>query len=216
MLRLLALLLLLTNGVYFAWSEGKLPGLAPEQQTEPQRLQQQLKPDALRLLTARELRQMESATALVKPTQCLQAGLFSEAQGELLRPVLASTLPSDSWTLTPLLEPARWIVYMGKYASAAALAKKRAELASLNLQVETLQNPALKPGLSLGAYETQAAANAALGAVNRRGIRSARVVQERPETTGLMLRLARADDALRARLDVLKPALGDKVLVPCK
>ena len=216
MLRLVALLLLLINGVYFAWSEGKLPGLGPEQQTEPQRLQQQLKPDALRLLTKRELRQIESTTALAKPTECLQAGLFSQAQGELLRPVLASALPSDSWTLTPLLEPARWIVYMGKYASAAAMAKKRADLAPLNLQFETLQNPALKPGLSLGAYETQAAANAALGAFNRRGIRSARVLLERPETPGLMLRLARTDDALRARLDVLKPALGDKVLVPCK
>jgi len=216
MLRFLVLLLLLANGVYFAWSQGKLPGLTPEPQTESQRLQQQLRPEALRLLSKQELRGLEPTPMAAKPTECLQAGPFNEEQGALLQPALASALPADSWTLTPLVEPARWIIYLGKYASASALAKKRAELASMNLQFEPLQNPALKPGLSLGAYETQAAASTALGALSQRGLRNAKVLQEQPETRGLMLRLSRTDDALRARLNGLKPALGDKLLVPCK
>lgn len=61
MLRFLVLALALSNGVYFAWSQGLLLGLgfAPAQQTEPQRLGQQIKPEALRLLTPQELRQSE-------------------------------------------------------------------------------------------------------------------------------------------------------------
>lgn len=63
MLRLIVLILLLINSVYFAWSQGLLLGLgfAPAQQTEPQRIGQQIKPEALRLLSAQELRQLEAA-----------------------------------------------------------------------------------------------------------------------------------------------------------
>lgn len=65
MLRFLVLALALINGVYFAWSQGLLLslGFAPAQQTEPQRLGQQIKPDALRLLTTQELRQPEADAA---------------------------------------------------------------------------------------------------------------------------------------------------------
>lgn len=216
MLRLLALCLLLANAAYFTWSEGRLPGLAPEQQTEPQRIGQQLKASAIRLLTKQELRQSEATPTPAKPKECLQAGPFSEAQSALLRPVLESTVPGDSWTLTPVVVAARWIVYMGKYANPDALAKKRAELAPFDLRFELLQNPALQPGLSLGGYETQAAANTALDRLSRRGIRTARVVQERDEAYGIMLRLPDTDEAQRVRLNALAPALGDKVLIPCK
>ena len=65
MLRFLVLALALINGVYFAWAQGLLQayGFAPAQQTEPQRLGQQIKPEALRLLTTQELRQSEAAAA---------------------------------------------------------------------------------------------------------------------------------------------------------
>jgi hypothetical protein len=206
----------LINAAYFAWSEGKLPGLIPEQQTEPQRLEQQLKPGAISLLTRQELRQIEAPPAPAKPPECLQAGPFTEAQSALLGPVLESTLPRDSWTLTPVTVAARWIVYMGKYANPESLAKKRTELASFDLQFETLRNPALQPGLSLGAYESQAAASAALDKLSRRGIRTARVMQERPEDRGMLLRLPSTDETLRVRLNTLKPALGDQLPVPCQ
>lgn len=53
MLRLLVLLLVLANAGYFAWSQGLLTeyGYAPVEQTEPQRLNQQIRPEALRLLS---------------------------------------------------------------------------------------------------------------------------------------------------------------------
>lgn len=52
MLRLAVLLLLLANAGYYAWSHGLLQGLglAPAATTEPQRLQQQIDPQNLRLL----------------------------------------------------------------------------------------------------------------------------------------------------------------------
>ena len=51
MLRLFALVLLLANAGYFAWSQGHLRtlGWGPVEQREPERLAQQLAPDQLRL-----------------------------------------------------------------------------------------------------------------------------------------------------------------------
>lgn len=221
MLRFIVLALVLINGVYFAWSQGLLLGLgfAPTQQTEPQRLGQQIRPEALHLLTAQELRLAEAAPHVAtKSTLCLQAGLFDATHSALLRRTLASALPAGSWVLDDAVEPARWIVYMGKYANTEELAKKRSQLTSLNLnlKLEPLTNPALGLGLSLGGFNTQAAANAALEALSRRGVHTARVVQERAEVRGTLLRVPEADEALRARLDELTPALAGKGWSPCR
>jgi len=218
MLRFFVLALLLINGVYFAWSQGFLQsfGFAPAAQTEPQRLAQQIKPEALQVRTVQELRLAEAPPVAPKPGTCWQAGVFDGAQGTLLREALvAADLPAGSWSLDPVNEPGRWIVYIGKFANAEALAKKSAELAALKFKFQPLNDPALRPGLSLGAYETQAAANAALAALVQRGVRTARVLPERAEVRGVMLRLPAADEALRGKLDALKPVLADKALSPC-
>lgn len=61
MLRLVVLLLVLANAGYFAWSQGLLAawGLAPAVTGEPQRLRQQIKPEALRILRDNEVRRSD-------------------------------------------------------------------------------------------------------------------------------------------------------------
>lgn len=63
MLRLLVLLLVLGNAGYFAWTSGLLTayGFSPAVQSEPQRLTQQIRPEALRILSPLEARQFEAA-----------------------------------------------------------------------------------------------------------------------------------------------------------
>jgi hypothetical protein len=222
MLRLIVLLLLLANGLYYAWSHGLLQayGLAPVQQTEPQRLTQQLHPERLRLLGADEVKRLEAATAQTslppRPTECLQAGLYDERQATALRQALDTALPQGSWEFENGVEPERWIVYMGKYPDNDTLNKKLAELRSLNIRFEPLSNPALSPGLSLAAYPSEAAAKDGLAQFASRGVRTARVVQERAELRGQWLRLPQADASLKQRLDNLKAALAGKALRPCQ
>lgn len=219
MLRLLALLLVLANAGYFAWSQGLLRdyGFAPAQQAEPQRLQQQIRPEDLHILSADEVRRLESASSgpAPKPSECLQAGLYDDKQSATLRQALGAALPATAWSLESAVEPARWIVYMGRYPNADAVTKKKAELRQLNVSFES-PGPALEPGLSLGGFDTQAAAAQALTDLTRRGVRTARVMQERAEARGQMLKLAAVDDGLRARLDDVKTALAGKPLRPCK
>ncbi len=213
------LLLVLLNAVYYAWSHNLLRayGFAPEQQNEPFRLAQQIKPELVRIQSADEARRVEvAAQTATKPVECLQAGLFDEAQTGVLRQTAQSGLPAGSWLLDVAVEPARWIVYMGKYPDAQMLAKKRAELAALNLRFEPLTNPSLDFGLSLGGFETEARANEALAALGKQGVHTANVVQERPELRGTFFRIPVVDDALKAKLDVLRPALAGKPLRACK
>ena len=68
MLRSLVLALLLANAGYFAWTRGLLAdyGFAPAAQSEPQRLTQQIRPEAMRLLSPDETRQLET-TPSAKP-----------------------------------------------------------------------------------------------------------------------------------------------------
>ena len=255
MLRLWVLLLLLANAGYFAWSHGTLApyGFAPAAQSEPQRLAQQLRPEALRILTPLEARQLQSKTgsasesqpvptlapepaaassptaATAAPlvlaagqepaaaaTQCLQAGLFSDEQTATLRARLQSTLPTGSWVFESSIEPARWMIYMGKYASADLLAKKRNELRQRNVSFQSLNNPALEPGLSLGNFSAQLDAQTELERIARLGVKTARVIQAQPEVRGQKLKLAVVTPDLRAQLEALKPQLLGRTLQTCR
>lgn len=228
MLRLLVLLLALANVVYFAWSQGALAplGMAPSVQTEPQRLATQIRPEAIRLLTADEARQLETNGSAARPAngasataeaaaECLQAGLFNEQQTTALRASLEKTLPAGSWQFESSAEPARWIVYMGKYPTEDALAKKRNELRQLGVAFRAVNNEALAPGLALASFALQADADKELARIASKGVRTARVVLERAEARGQILKLAAVDAALRAQLDALKPQLEGKPLRPC-
>ncbi len=218
MLRLLVLALLLANGVYFAWSNGHLRawGFAPAQQSEPQRLTQQIKPEALRVLSAAEFSKVEAQVqADLAPKECQQAGPFDDSQTAALRRALETALPPGSWQLDGVPVPARWIIYMGKYPNAEALARKRAEIATMNLKVEPLENPSLEIGFSLGAFASQTAAAEELQRLNLRGIHTAHVVQERAEGRATQLKLPALTEATKARLGDLKPALAGKPLKAC-
>jgi hypothetical protein len=218
MLRLIVLLLLLANGLFYAWSQGLLLawGVGPAQQAEPQRLQQQIRPESVRVLPTDELRRIEAQVAQApQPPECLLTPMLEEAQVATLRTTLENW-PTGSWTLEPVTEPARWIIYMGPYPGVEQVARKRAELRQLGISFEALTNPALEPGLSLGTYPSEAAATQQLEGLAERGVRTARVQQERPAQSGLRLTLPAVDDNLRPRLDELKAVLSTKPLRPCR
>lgn len=239
MLRFLVLVLLLANAGYYAWSQGLLQtwGLAPAQQAEPQRLQQQIQPEALRIVgakvqppvatsapgtnSAESPASAESASTAAVPVvatpsagECLQAGVFDEEQADALRRA-AGALPQGSWSLQRTTIAGRWMVYMGRFADGDALAKKRVELREIGVPFDRPNNPSLEPGLSLGRFSTDEAAQRGLSNLAAKGVRTARVVQERADAPGFMLRLPTVDAALRTQLDALRPALAGKTLRPC-
>jgi hypothetical protein len=215
MLRLLVLALLLANGGFYAWSQGWLRGygLGPAAQQESFRLEQQVRPEAVEILSGPEAQQLQARGT--QQGECLQAGVFTDLQAAALRQAALAALPEGSWEMQGTTEPARWIVYMGKYPDAQTLARKRTELAALQLRFEPLASPELEYGLSLGGFDTQAQAEAHLAALTRRGVRTASVVQERAEMRGFRLRLPAADAALKEKAEGLRGMLAGKSLRSC-
>ena len=218
MWRLLVLLLAAANLLYFGWAQGLFQsyGFAPATQTEPQRLAQQRRPEAISdLVVMSPAEWAASAQQAAQPARCLQAGVFNDQQGEVLREALVSAMPVGTWLLNPVVQPARWIVYVGRFAEPQAVGLKRAELKALGIRDEPLRNSVLEPGLSLGGFATEGLAQAWLDILKQRGLGKAQVVKESPQLQGLRLRLPAADAALLQKFNPLLPLLAGKPLEPC-
>ena len=231
MLRLAVILLLLANAGYYAWSQGLLKdwGLAPEEQAEPQRMNQQIRPETLQILRVNPSKTSAAPAATPSPgvngtaatasaptadaAECLQAGVFDERQADALR-TAAGGLPQGSWMMEPTPVPGRWMVYMGRFEDVDSLDKKRAELRARNVPFDRAGGT-WEYGLSLGRFASEDAAKRELANLNSKGVRTARVIQERPESPGFTLRLPAVNDALRPQLDALRPAMAGKTLRTC-
>lgn len=153
---------------------------------------------------------MDTATA------CWQAGGFTEEQAELLRAELRLLgLTGNAWQLSEVRSPGRWIVYMGRYDSAEQAARKKAELRTLGIDFRDVGTPGLTPGIAVGTFSSEQAAREGLQQAERRGVRTARVVQERAESLSFNLRLPAITQAQRQRIDALGPAMGGRTLQRC-
>lgn len=231
MLRAVVLALLLANAGLWAWSRSGADGAAQAQRPAPP-----LHPQALRLhplaedAPARPGPPPDAGVAASAPAPtpaaapdpapappvaaaCLQAGPFDEQQVGALRSAVAG-LPAGSWRLDGTALPSRWMVYIGRLADADAVRAKRAELRALGVDTD-LPGAGFEPGVALGRYSTEEAAQRALGDLGRKGVRTARVVTERRDGVAYQLRLPQADAALRAQVLALGPALAGKPLHPC-
>lgn len=254
MLRVVIILLVLANAVYFAWTGGHLAalGLAPTDQTEPQRLRDQVNPDMVRLLNSAQpvapaasqppsppstpapetTPPADNAAAAVEPppsapepavaapaappslpTACWRATGYSEAQARQLRSALAGVPDLQGlWQIDESRLGGRWVVYMGKL-SEETMQRKKAELKALKVDYREVRVPHLSPGLALGTYSTESAAEQGLRDVTRKGVRSARVAQEREETTSHTLTLPAVTAPQREQVQAL---LGSKALAACE
>lgn len=250
MLRWVIWLLVLANAGYFAWSQGYLDtlGLKPAEQREPERLTQQVKPEALRLLNGpkAEAAPPPSAAPVAapvaaapepvpapKPTPpepapvaappvdngtraCWQAGGFTEGQAELLRAELVLLgLPASGFSFTEVRSGGRWIVYMGRYDNQQQLDRKKDELRALGVTYREITAVGLAPGLALGTFSSEAAAQQARQQTERDGIRTAKVAQERAESVSTNLRLPSITESQRAAIDALGDAMAGKRLQRC-
>ena len=238
MLRFIVLLLLAVNGFFYAWSNGYLSqwGWAAKFQRETFRLSEQIEPERIIIrpvnkapppapsmtatTTVAPLSTQTVATPTAVATICLTAGAFNGGQSSAIKQALDSKLTNVRWRFETVNVPARWIVYMGKYANNTARDQKKTQLDQINVPYEALTEGELEPGLSLGSHATQALANQALQKLVRQGVRTARVLQELTEQTGQNLVVPALNEADRAKLNTVYASLSSqfvgKPLQACK
>jgi hypothetical protein len=223
-LRRIALLLLLANLLFFAWSQGWLTGLTglrPHPEREPERLARQVRPETIVVLPPDSAPVAPRATpaAVADAPICLEAGPFATGASISAMATLRAAqppLPPGSWTEVTIDRPGAWLVVLARPATRDALAKREEELKRARVAYEVLAAPEeLAGSLSLGRFTERDAAERALAQLVQRGIRPARVAELQPASTIHMLRAEKADKALAARLTALRADTLGRGFVPC-
>ena len=154
---------------------------------------------------------MPTPAAAAERVACLETGPLAAgdvaAAERALRDLQVSGLV---WTQQKSERGGVFIVYQGKFADEAALAKRREELRRAQIPFDELRSASdLQPGLSFGRYESRGAADTALEDLRGRGVKTARVVTLTPPATVTTLRVERVDPTLATRLSQLTlPPLG--------
>lgn len=229
MLRLLVLLLVAANLLFFAWTRGwldDLTSLRPHPEREPERLKRQVHPERITVLppgaasaAAAAAAPAASAASALQRGACLEAGPFA---GNAVAAAVAAlqsvqpALPPGSWVDVATERPGSWMIYMGRFPNREVLAKKEDEIKRTRVPYQEVSTPAeYTLGFSFGQFDDRAAAERGLEQIGQRGVRSARVVELAAPATQHVLRADNAEPALASQLVALRLAALGRGFVPC-
>ena len=180
LLRWFVALALLANVGYAAWNAGALArvGLVPASERDPGRLEQQIRPTALRVLTpqaaaaavvtpasapvvgpplpapaAAPASAVESMAGASAPLACLEIGpLDNAAAVDAAERTLATVLPDRPWAREQRPAGAQYVVFVGPVLSREAARQRRDELVKLKMSFEAVELPGGASSEKQGGY----------------------------------------------------------------
>jgi hypothetical protein len=204
-MRVLVLVLLAVNALFFTWSRGWLDtvtGVPAEGGREPQRVAAQQHPERIQPLAA-------SAVAALAQRSCLELGpldgdaALAAAQAALKAAGVEPQVRSSE-------QAGVWVVATIKLADPEFRARKEATYKQLRLNYEPLEGlPAEQPAFVLGRHASPADAAAEIAALDKRGLKGLRVLALKAPQTRHTLVVPQVDGLLAGRLKASKdPALA--------
>lgn len=157
-----------------------------------------------------------AGASTVVATQCLEAGPYSREEENQIQAVLSRSLPAGSWKVERFPVPGLWLIYMGPYPDVASMDRKHSELQRIiGGGYEEVRSPIeLRMGFSLGRFNSQSAAEAALANLQTKGVRTARVISVRPPMDVSVIRVPLADARTLQLLQAL-PLPAERGFVGC-
>ena len=217
MLRLLFWGLLLLNGVLFAMHQGYLETGLTEAH-EPARMAAQLNADKIKLVSAAAaLTAPVPAAAKVEVVACTEIGNFDEAEAKRFESRIAGLAFGDKPVRRNVPDAKRHIVYIPPQAGKEGADKKVAELRNLGIKdfFVIQDNSALRWGISLGIFKTEAAAGVHLAALNQKGVRSARLGVQNFGSNQVAIQLRQIDAGAKLELDKIKADFPNQEVRDC-
>lgn len=205
-LRVVFLLLVFANLIFFAWDQGYLGNT--DTGREPQRLSAQLNPGKLRIVSTDKPPASEAAEA------CRAIGNLRLADAQRLQSSLGQQLSGATITLVrPDTQP-NWDIAIAGLANRAAADAKSAELKKLGIDNARVV-PDNKTGFAivLVTLQSDAAAQEQLQALVKKGVKSAKVVA-RP-VTDLSRIFVRGTETAITRLPELTKDFANASLTDC-
>lgn len=228
MLRFLILVVLVINIAFYGWTQGwfgEKPGM---ENREPQRITNQVRPEALRTApssapnasnitfpASAPAAATQTASAVPAPAPatvtpprtdlvCIETGPLSGTQSSQLQQLVSTALPDEMWEMSVQTEPSSWAVYIGPFESEDEAQNKKAELAGLGVVSEIIRNrPQYQPGLTLGLFRERSNADRLMSTILEKNVTEARIVPWTLNPIGQLLRIAQATPEQRTQLDQL-------------
>jgi hypothetical protein len=205
-MKLAFLLLVLVNLLLFAWQQGVF-GHQAERGREPERVARQVEPERVRVLTEREVQalrerasQSSGALDLGVAQACLEFGDFGPNEALRAEKALAALSPSLKLVPRVLEAPGWYLVFMPPAKTRAEADRRADELRQLgvkDLQVMSDNSP-LKFGIGFGSFRDAETAKAHLAALEKLGVKGARV-SDKPSSVSVTRFQLRDLDAATVR-----------------
>jgi hypothetical protein len=198
-----ALLLALNLGYFGVWSADT---------HEPQRLELQLRPEQIHLLSASQLQALNEASREPAPAKasevlaCLEVGNFLLSELPVFEAKLKQLALGDRQSRTNVTDIATHMVFIPSMGSKENADKKAAELRRLGLTDFYIvqDQSSLRWGISLGVFKTEEAAKAHLATITGKGVRSARTGPRTVSSTKFSFQLRALSVDEKARFDLIK------------
>lgn len=205
MIRVVVLVLLAVNALFFIWSQGWLDvvtGVPANGGREPQRVAAQQHPERIQPLAA-------SAVAALAQRSCLELGPL-EGDAALAAAQAALKTAGVEPQVRSSEQDGVWVVATIKLADPEFRARKEATYKQLRINFEPLEGlPAEQPAFVLSRHASQAEATAEAAALDKRGLKGLRVLALKAPLTRHTLVIEQADGLLATRLKASKdPALA--------
>ena len=205
MLKFIFWSLLCLNGVMLAYSQGVL-GNVNGNEREPARIKNQLNTDKLLLVPApRASVAVAEAPKPAELTACIEVGDFSAAEARRFEARLAPLQLGERQTRQSLAttEATSHIVFIPPQGSKEAAERKAGELKSLGVTDYFIvsDSSALKWGISLGVFKSEAAAQTLLATLGKQGVHSARLAARGAQPSKLAFQFRAIDATARAAID---------------
>jgi hypothetical protein len=222
--RALFFLLLLANLGFFAW----IYFGAGRASDEPQLMEQQLNPQAIRLLGADQLaalaadRAKQTAERAKTPPKatvaaCLELGAFNPGDVARLQQALEPLALGSRLSQRRVEEIASYWAFMPPQRNRQAANQKAAELRKLGVEDFFIvqEDSKFRFAISLGVFKTEEAARARLAELRTKGVRTARVGPRETSVPKVYFAVREVPDALVSRLNELRQSFAGTELRDC-
>ncbi len=223
MLKFIFWSLLCINGVLLAYSQGVL-GNFNGNEREPARMKNQISTDKLVLVSAAR------ATATAAPERqpdkpaeaaaCLEVGNFAVAEARRFEARLKPLALGERQTRqsSEATEAASHIVYIPPQGSKEAAERKAGELKNLGVTNYFIMsdNSAMKWGISLGVFKSEAAAEALLASLGKQGVHSARLAARGGQAAKVTFQFRAIDGTTRSKIDDIAGSFAAAETRSCK
>ena len=211
-MRTLFFLLLLANVVFLAFGrfgDVLFPG-------ESQLLQQQINPQAIRVLPASQMAKA-AAGKREKTVACLEWGAFVGGEVRRANETRAQLAPGAKLAQRRVDETATWWVFMPPQGSRQAAAIKTGELNRLGIVDYFIvqEDPKFRFAISLGVFSTEEAAKNRLEQLRSKGVRTAQVGARDTQFQRIWFQVRDVPEAVVAKLNELKQGFPGSELKDC-